>query len=996
MRSRKLFILALLGLATASTTALANRGRYNFNPGWHYLVADQDSAEFFSTPINTKGGIAVTLPHAWNEDDAYSRHIKDARTGIVWYYKDFELPAKDKGKHIFLEFGGARQCAEVWVNRHRVGMHENGVTPFGFDITPYIHYDGLNEIAIRTDNSWDYRERATNARYQWNDKNFNLNMGGLNKNLYLHVTGDVYQTLPLYSNLGTVGVYAYASDFDIPRRKARINVESQVINSSAQPQKATLQVAVTDADGRQVAVLKSQAVTIAAGDTALLQASKMVSGLHFWSWGYGYLYTMRSSLIIGGKEVDNVSFRTGFRKTRFADGKIWLNDRVMMVHGYAQRTSNEWPSIGTSIPAWLSDYSNRMMVESGANLVRWMHITPSRQDVSSCDRVGLPQAMPAGDAEKDREGRQWEQRKEVMRDAIISNRNSPSILFYESGNESISREHMIEMRAIRDQYDPHGGRAIGSREMLDIEEAEYGGEMLYINKSGSRPMWAMEYSRDEGYRMYWDEYSYPYHAEGAGPYYRKQPASEYNHNMDNFAVELIRRWHDYYSVRPGMGKRVSSGGVKIIFSDTNTHNRSEFNYRTSGVVDAMRIPKDAYFATKVMWDSWCDVQHKASYIIGHWNYPEGISKNLYVVSTSPIVELFVNDKSIGRSTQAEYSFLHTFQSVNYEAGTVRAVSYAADGVTVESEYKIETAGPADHLKLTLIQDPNGMKADGADVAIVQIEVVDKEGRRCPLDNRQIFWNLRGVGEWRGGIFKSPDGDNGILSHLVPVEAGVGRVIVRSTNKAGLIRLHASACGLAPQCIEWNTKSVDIRHGVTTFIAHPQLPLNFDRGETPSTPSYTEKKRTVAIASALAGANGENAGRSFDDNELSEWKNDGRLSSAWITYELAEAAAIDEISLKLTGWRKRSYPIEVYADDHLIWQGLTPKSLGYVSLKIKEPVKASKYTIRQVGSASEKDDFSQITELAGGEATELDLYKAADADKVKGELRIVEIDFLQNL
>ena len=103
-----------------------------------------------------------------------------------------------------------------------------------------------------------------------------------------------------------------------------------------------------------------------------------------------------------------------------------------------------------------------------------------------------------------------------MRDAIIYNRNNPSILFYECGNESISREHMIEMKAIRDKYDPHGGRAIGSREMLDIREAEYGGEMLYINKSKHHPMWAMEYCRDEGLRKYWDEYSYPYHKNGEG------------------------------------------------------------------------------------------------------------------------------------------------------------------------------------------------------------------------------------------------------------------------------------------------------------------------------------------------------------------------------------------------------------------------------------------------------------------------------------------------
>ena len=99
--------------------------------------------------------------------------------------------------------------------------------------------------------------------------------------------------------------------------------------------------------------------------------------------------------------------------------------------------------------------------------------------------LGLMQAMPAGDAEKDVEGRRWEQRLELMRDAIIYNRNNPSIVFYESGNKGISEEHMREMKALRDQFDPYGGRASGSREMLDSKVAEYGGEMLYINKSAN-------------------------------------------------------------------------------------------------------------------------------------------------------------------------------------------------------------------------------------------------------------------------------------------------------------------------------------------------------------------------------------------------------------------------------------------------------------------------------------------------------------------------------
>lgn len=982
-----------------ATSAMAQRD-INFNADWqiHYPA----SSRLHAGEVHT-----VTLPRAWNEDEAFRVGIASLPDDTCRYTKSFSAPAEWKGKHVFIEFEGARQAAEVWLNGHLVGLHQNGVMAFGFDLTPYILIGKANRLEVLTDNDWTYKEKGVSvdphatvttdgnnlpnntlepSSFQWNNKNFNMNMGGLPRNVRLHVTGDIYQTLPLYSNLGTTGVYVYGTDYDISHKRVRANVESQVINSSAKSQSAALQVEVLDADGKTVAAFKGKQQMISAGDTVTLHASHLLKNVHFWSWGYGYLYTVKTSLVMPGRHDDApVRLRTGFRKTAFHDGKIYLNDRCIMMHGYAQRTTNEWPSVGIDIPAWMSDYSNGLMVASGANLVRWMHVTPSKQDVESCDRVGLIQAMPAGDAEKDVMGRHWSQRTELMRDAIIYNRNNPSIIFYESGNKAVSREHMIEMCAIRDTYDPHGGRAIGSREMLNVDEAEYGGEMLYVNKSAAKPMWAMEYCRDEGYRMYWDDYSYPYHQHGAGPLYRRADASEYNRNQDDLAIEQIRRWHDYYTVRPGMGRRVSSGGVKIVFSDTNTHGRSEMNYRTSGVVDAMRIEKDAFFAHQVMWGSWVDVQHKASHIIGHWNYQEGTVKDVHVVSTSPVVALLVNGKEVARSEKAEYSFLHTFHDVRWVKGEVKAVGYAADGITVESEASHSTAGEAHHLRLTLMQNPDGgMKADGADLAIVQVEVVDEQGRRCPLDNRFIRWSLDGEGEWRGGIGKSPDGDNYILSRQVPVEAGVARVLVRSTTHPGSIHLTARAIGMPDAKLTWHTSSG----------AQPIPSCQLTRGETPSYPSYTEKKLSATILSAEAGANADMATASYDDNELSEWRNDGKLSTAWISYTLSEPMAVDEISIKLTGWRKRSYPLEVLADGKTVWKGCTDKSLGYVSLLIDQPTEAKTYTIRQTGSASDGDAFGQITELAGGAAAELDLYKSPDGDKVRGELRIVEVDFLK--
>ena len=970
----------------------ASRVKLNFNADWRLCVGDV--AEASEATFDDSGWQQVTLPYAFNGDEAFRKDIADLTDTVCWYRKTFSFTShlSPLTSHLspltskyFIEFEGVRQGADFYLNGHHLGFSENGVMACGFDLTPYIKA-GENVLAVRCDNSWTYRSRLHNSRYQWNDKNFNANYGGIPKNVWLHVTDKLYQTLPLYSNLGTTGTYVYASDFDIPNHKAVIHAESQVRNEDSKARTFTFCAQVLDADGKEVAQFHSASITMQPGETRIVKTQQEVEDLHFWSWGYGYLYTVKTTLMEGSVCCDNVVTRTGFRKTHFGEGKIWLNDRVLMVHGYAQRTSNEWPGVGLSVPAWLSDYSNGLMVESGGNLVRWMHVTPWKQDVESCDRVGLIQAMPAGDAEKDVEGPRWTQRTELMRDAIIYNRNNPSILFYEGGNERISREHMLELKAIRDHYDPHGGRAIGSREMLDIDEAEYGGEMLYINKSHKHPMWAMEYCRDEGLRKYWDEYSYPFHKEGDGPLYRGKPANDYNHNMDQFAIEMVRRWYDYWRERPGTGTRVSSGGVKIVFSDTNTHHRGESNYRTSGVVDAMRIPKDAFYAHQVMWNGWVDDEVPKTYIIGHWNKaPSGAvgGTPVYVVSTGDEVELFLNGRSFGKGKQS-YRYLYTFDDVPFEPGTLEAV--ASDG----SRYRLETAGEPYRLKLTTIGNPEGMKADGADMAIIQVEVVDRQGRRCPLDDRLINFTLMGEGRWTGGI-ATGRADNYVGAMALPVECGVNRVLVRSTVNAGTITVYASAEGLnGVQQAVIKTKAVDRSNDMPALT----LKGNLSRGETPLTPSYTDRATGIAIKSAKAGYDSEHASRSFDDNELSEWKNDGRLSTAWITYKLERKAVVSDICLKLTGWRLRSYPLEIYAGKQLVWSGETERSLGYVHLTPAKRVRTDEITIRLKGAGKDKDAFGGIVEVAQPAAGELDLFKAKNGDNTRNELRIVEVEFIE--
>lgn len=973
-------MVAVVGPAALAYDAPQNpRAKYNFNSGWRLNVGDVPGAE--APGFDDSVWKPVTTPHAWNEDDAFKVSIDKLSTGIAWYRKHFKLPASAAGKKIFLEFEGIRFGGEFFLNGESIGRGDNGVMAFGFDITDKVKPGQENVLAAKIDNSWSYRNVAANSTYQWNDRNFYANYGGINKNVYLHVADKLYQTLPLYSNLGTTGEYVYASDFDLPGKAATITAESQVKNEYPQPRTFGYDVVIEDRDGKVLKTFSGPQTTIAAGETKTVSANSRVTALNFWSWGYGYLYNVYTVLRVNGQAVDVVKTRTGFRKTEFGNGVVKLNGRTLQMKGYAQRTTNEWPALGINVPAWVSDFSNKLMVDGNANLVRWMHVTPSKQDVESCDRVGLIQAMPAGDSERDVTGQRWNFRVDVMRDAIIYNRNNPSIVFYECGNNGISEEHMAQMKAVRDQYDPHGGRAIGSRDMQGSKVAEYGGEMLYINKSATKPMWAMEYSRDEGMRKYWDDWTAPFHKEGEGPDHQGKPAPSYNHNQDQHAIENVERWYDYYRERPGTGSRVNGGGVNIIFSDSNTHHRGESNYRTSGEVDAMRLPKDGFFAHQVMWDGWVNVERPRAHIIGHWNYAANVKKPVYVVSSADKVELFLNGKSLGFGEQKD-RFLYTFADVQWQPGTLRAVGYDAGGKQVCEDIK-KTAGEPAAIRLTPRTGPQGLQADGSDLALVDVEVVDAQGDRCPTALNLIDFGLNGPAEWRGGIAQGPD--NYILSKSLPVENGVNRVIVRSTPQAGKITLTASAQGLKSATIDLTSKPVTVTDGLGAVVTDT-LPSNLDRGPTPAGESFKMLRQPLKIVSARAGANADKAAQSFDDNEDTSWANDDTRANGWIQYELEKPATVSELTLKMGGWRNKSYPIRITVDGKVVFSGSTPQSLGYVTIPVK-PTKGQRIGIELNGATVNRDSFGSIVEVEnqGNAAT------TGGESKAKGSLNIVEVE-----
>lgn len=345
MNIRIYFLLFFLSGIFAMNTSASEREKYNFNPGWLLHVGDIRGAE--KANFSDSDWKQISLPRAFNEDEAFKVAIKEMTDSVAWYRKHFRLPRTAKGKKIFIEFEGVRQGADFYINGKHIGLHENGVMAVGFDLTPYLNFNGENIIAVRVDSDWRYKERATGSGFQWNDSNFNANYGGIPKNVWLHITSKLYQTLPLYSNLKTTGVYIYASDIQVKSRKAVINAESEVRNENSKPIKVHYEVDIYDYDGKLVSTFQGAPAAVNPTETITLKASAPLADIHFWSWGYGYLYNVKTKLVVNNKVVDEVVTRTGFRKTRFGEGKVWLNDRVIQLKGYAQRSSNEWPGLGT-------------------------------------------------------------------------------------------------------------------------------------------------------------------------------------------------------------------------------------------------------------------------------------------------------------------------------------------------------------------------------------------------------------------------------------------------------------------------------------------------------------------------------------------------------------------------------------------------------------------------------------------------------------------------
>ena len=877
--------------------------------------------------------------------------------GMAFYRKRFSLPEgtgngeRGMGK-AFVTFETVRQSVYLWANGKFAGYYEAGIAPCAFDVTSLLK-EGENVLCVATDNCAARGTKLftletipghepgdmSGRGFQWNTTDFNEVQGGLVGNVSLVLKDSkTYLTLPYYNNLKTVGTYVTAKDFDFEKGAATICVKAEVRNEDAsrggaEARRFGIRVAVNEAgttgttgtDGTTsiVTVVSSvvevpsspaktyltalegdvyedapQPTRVASPETAVLEAECRASGLVFWSPDTPHLYDVVVSLVgEDGKVLDKETIRTGFRSVAYdaAKGGLLLNGRNIWLPGYAQRSTDEWAAIGIA-PDWLQDFDAKLIRKSNANFVRWMHVAPKPAPVRSYDKYGIVNACPAGDKEGDVSGRAWAQRMEAMRDVMIYFRNSPSIFFWEAGNNQISPAHMKEMRELKELLDPANGRFMGCRTISSpeqIRESEYAGTMLHRHETVAfdsmgrvgrfQPLMETEYARQESPRRCWDDYTPPdfdYVCRFLGGGKKETGFDVYDQTQEDFALSTAREYAEFWSSRSfGDGAKTYACCAALCWTDSNQHGRQSGteNCRSSGRVDAVRIPKMNFWTFRAM-----QSPDPAVKIVGHWSYPKLASDNywyeekahngkwvaptgkkaqrnpkaktVYVIGSPHVakVELFVNGRSVGVCEKPEHLFVWAFPGVDVtESGKVEAVAYGADGKRIADD-AIETAGPAAKLVLAAHTGPNGFLADGSDIAVVDLRLVDAKGRVLPYASEKVAFNLSFtpgssqppifMGGYNSGVWdeKSPVGKD-----WVNLECGENRVFVKAGREAGVATLEAVCANGMKASVKLVLKPFEAVGGLSAGM----------QSDAPNGRTYHAKGGAPVVQSTLGGAMG---------------------------------------------------------------------------------------------------------------------------------------------
>ena len=765
----------------------------------------------------TTGWQQVEVPHDWAIYGPFSREndlqevavfqngenvatVKTGRTGGLpyvgkgCYRRLLTLEEKGDDRYVLL-FDGAMSEARVFVNDREVCFWPYGYNAFWCDITEALH-EGENRLAVQLEN------RPQSSRWYPG--------AGLFRKVRLLTLPQVH--VPVW---GTQVLTPYVGS-DYASVMLRTQIEGLAEGSSVR-----LETTIRDAAGQAVA---------AKNDTRQLNHG-MPAEQHFtvmhpqcWSPETPVLYTAESYLYVGDRLVDSCVTRFGIRTVELrADRGFFLNGERRKFRGVCLH--HDLGPLGAAVNRAAIRRQLTLLREMGCDAIRTSHNMPAEELVELCDEMGfmlMVEPFDEWEVAKCENGyhrffNEWAERD--MINMLHHFRNHPSVVMWSIGNEVPTQwtadgyKVASWLQGICHREDPSRPVTCGMDQFDAVVNNGFAAQLDIAGFNYKPRRYDEAYSKLPQNLILGSEtastvssrgiYHFPV-VQGANRLHDDHQSSSYdvehcswsNIPDEDLAMDEDREWVIGQFVWTGFDYL---GEPSPYDTDAWPNHSSVF-----GIIDLASIPKDRYWLYRSVWNR----EEPTLHVLPHWNWPgrEGEVTPVYVYTSWPEAELFVNGVSQGRRAKCDSTVMHRFRlmwnDVRYEPGELRVVAYDADGKAVD-ERRVVTPGKPWALRLT--PDRSRLAADGEDLCYVNVSVVDRDGNPVPTDSRQVKIRVSGTGRFRAMANGDPTSLE--LFHIPQMHLFSGQLtaLIQSGREAGEILVEASAPGLRPCRLQLTTE-----------------------------------------------------------------------------------------------------------------------------------------------------------------------------------------------
>ena len=795
---------------------MAQRTEVKLEKNWKFTQGEV--ADAFQPGYDDSKWQTVSIPHDWAIFGPFDRShdlqevavtqnfetqasVKTGRTGglpyvgVGWYRTTFRAEA---GKLTTLVFDGAMSEARVYVNGQEACFWPFGYNSFYCDVTPYLNKEGgENLLAVRLEN------RPQSSRWYPG--------AGLYRNVRLLTTEQVH--VPVWgTQLTTPHVSAeYAS----------VRLLTTVANAG--DEEIRILTDIVAPDGKIVA-RKDNTRKINHGQP--FEQNFLIEAPSLWSPETPALYKAVSRLYVGGQQTDEYTTRFGIRSIEIvADKGFFLNGKHRKFQGVCNH--HDLGPLGAAVNVAALRRQLTLLKEMGCDAVRTSHNMPAPELVELCDEMGfmmMLEPFDEWDIAKCENGyhryfNEWAERDMV--NMLRHYRNNPSVVIWSIGNEVPTQcspegyKVASFLQEICHREDPTRPVTCGMDQvscvlangfaaMIDVPGFNYRSHR-YVEAYNLLPQNIVLGSETSSTVSSRGVYKFPVEKRGDAMYddhqcsgYDLEHCAWSNVPDEDFALADDYDWTIGQFVWTGFDYL---GEPSPYDTDAWPSHSSVF-----GIIDLASLPKDRYYLYRSLWNKQAATLH----VLPHWTWPgrEGENTPVFVYTSYPEAELFVNGKSYGKQrklTAVEAKALEgkdplwlqrryrlMWMDVPYEPGEVKVVAYGADGQPAEEKI-VRTAGKPHHLEV--VADRTHLTADGKDLAYLTVRVVDKDGNLCPTDSRMVSFSVKGAGRYRAAA--NGDATSLDLFHLpkMPAFSGQLTAIVQSGERAGEIVFEAKAGGL---------------------------------------------------------------------------------------------------------------------------------------------------------------------------------------------------------